>query len=91
MNTVVEICHNGQTMLAFHPGYYIQEIIDDKHTDVNQFALFTGIEFDRLNNILHGRRRLDVEDAAKLAQALQTSMQYWLNLQHTFDQLTAQA
>ena len=66
--------------IAFHPGYYINEILEEKELRPCDFALMLDIP-------IGGKQKLSIDIAAKLSNTLGTSIGYWLNLQHSYDTL----
>lgn len=76
---------------AFHPGYYIQEIIEDSGLTQADFANRLGTTPKNLSLLIRGKQSLSVDMAMKLSKMLGTSVQYWLNLQNAYDTVCAQA
>ncbi|MDO4280000.1 MAG: HigA family addiction module antitoxin [Peptococcaceae bacterium] len=75
--------------VAFHPGYYIEELIDDAGLTQEEFAKRLDTTPKTLSLLVRGKQRLSVDIAAKLSRMLGTSIQYWLNLQSAFDATVA--
>ncbi len=75
--------------LAFHPGYYIEEIIEDSGLTQEDFAKRLGTTPKNLSLLVRGKQSLSVDMALKLSRMLGTSMQYWLNLQNAYDMVLA--
>ena len=73
--------------IGFHPGYYIQEIIDNKNTSIEDFANKANIDVNTLNRILQGNQAVTEETAHCLSVATEMSTQMWLNLQSAYDKL----
>lgn len=73
--------------IAFHPGYYIQEIIDESRLTNEDFARLLDITPDNLTLLIMGEQKLSVDIAIKLSEIIGTSINYWLNLQSTYDAL----
>lgn len=84
-NKIVVKYHNN---IAFHPGYYIKEYIDEMVFTKKGFACMLGITPSTLNELVSGDRKLTTEIAYKLSELLGTSMEVWLNIQKTFDEST---
>lgn len=72
-------------ILAFHPGYYISEIIDETEITQDEFAKRLGTTPKTLSKIVNGKAKLSNEIAYKLSVMLDTSVDMWLNLQKEFD------
>ena len=76
--------------LTFHPGYYIDEIVEDRGITQADFAKRLGTTPKNLSLLIRGKQSLSVDMAMKLSKMLGTTMQYWLNLQNAFDIALAQ-
>lgn len=74
--------------IAFHPGYYIKEYIDEMGFTKKGFASLLGVTPNTLNELVSGDRKLTTDKAYKLSELLGTSMEVWLNIQKTFDEST---
>lgn len=84
MGTIIEF----KNVVAFHPGYYIAEIIEDMGISQSEFADRAGISVEMLNNLVNGRTGIASDIARKLSVMLETSVDVWLNLQSTFEEKT---
>ncbi len=71
--------------LAFHPGYYIEEIVEESGLTQADFAKRLGTTPKNLSVLMGGKQSLTVDMAIKLSRMLGTTVQYWLNLQNTYD------
>ena len=83
-------CIEYKDSLAFHPGYYIKEIIDESGLTQEDFAKRLNTTPKNLSILIRGEQSLSVDMAAKLSRMLGTSVQYWLGLQNAFDVVLAQ-
>lgn len=72
-------------IIAFHPGYYIQELIEDMEITQAEFALRLGTTAKTISEIVNGITNISNDLALKLSNMLGTSPDIWLNLQTTFD------
>ena len=77
--------------MAFHPGYYIKEIIDDESIAQEDFAKRLGITPENLSVLIRGELALSIEIANKLSKLTQTSVTYWMNIQKAYDTLLAES
>lgn len=75
--------------IAFHPGYYIKEIIENSQLTQEDFAKRLGTTPKNLSLLVRGEQSLSIDIAMKLSRMLGTSIEYWLNIQQTFDVLIA--
>lgn len=76
--------------IAFHPGYYIKEIIDNSGLTQEDFAKRLDTTPKNLSLLVRGEQSLSIDIALKLSRLLRTSTEYWLNLQSSFDALIAE-
>jgi addiction module HigA family antidote len=76
--------------VAFHPGYYIKEIIDDSGLTQADFARRLGTTPKNISVLIKGDQALSVDIANKLSRMLGTSITYWMNLQQAYDELNAE-
>lgn len=73
-------------LVAFHPGYYIAEIIEDMEMNQAEFALRMGTTTKTLSKLVNGQANLSNDLAKKLSVMMGTSVDVWLNLQTAYDQ-----
>lgn len=83
MNNYIEF----NNKIAFHPGYYIKEYIDDLGITQEEFAIRLGTTPKNISILLKGEQSLSLEIASKLSRMLGTSVKFWLNLQSEYDSL----
>lgn len=76
--------------VAFHPGYYIKEIIAESGLTQEDFAKRLDTTPKNLSILVRGEQSLSKDIAMKLSRLLGTSIGYWLNLQKTYDTLMAE-
>ena len=75
--------------IAAHPGYIIEEIIEDKGITQEEFAKKLGTTPKNLCLLLKGEQRLTVDIATKLSRMIGTSVEFWLNMQSGYDAFIA--
>ncbi|MDY5482915.1 MAG: HigA family addiction module antitoxin, partial [Clostridium sp.] len=73
-------------IVAFHPGYYVADIIEDMGISQAEFATRMGTTAKTLSNLVNGQINLSNDLAKKIAVMLGTSLEVWLNLQSAYDQ-----
>ena len=73
-------------IMAFHPGYYISEIIEDMAITQAEFAIRMGTTPKTLSQLINGQANISGDLAQKLSIMLGTDVEFWLNLQKTFDE-----
>ena len=76
--------------IAFHPGYYIKEIIDESGLTQRDFAYRLDTTSKNLSLLIRGEQSLSIDIAMKLSRMMGTSVSYWLNLQNAYDALIAE-
>lgn len=76
--------------IAFHPGYYIKEIVEESGLTQKDFANRLDTTPKNLSLLLKGSQNLSIDIAGKLSRMMGTSVEYWLNLQKTYDSLIAE-
>ena len=76
--------------IAFHPGYYIKELVEESGLTQGDFAKRLGTTPKNLSILIRGEQNLSIEMAAKLSRMLGTTTAFWLNLQQTYDEKKAE-
>ena len=76
--------------VAFHPGYYIKEIVDESGLTQEDFARRLGTTPKNLSILIRGDQGLSIDIATKLSRMLGTTIAYWLNLQQAYDENLAE-
>jgi len=72
--------------VAFHPGYYIADIIEDMEISQSEFAARMGTTAKTLSLLLSGQTNISNDLAKKLSVMMGTSAEVWLKLQNIYDQ-----
>lgn len=86
MNNYIE--YNNK--MAFHPGYYIQELVEDSGLTQEDFAKRLDTTPKNLSLLIRGEQKLSIDIAVKLARLFNNSIEFWLNLQATYDAALAE-
>ena len=69
-----------------HPGeVLLEEFLKPLDLSQNQLALSIRVPARRINEIVHGKRRVTADTALRLARYFNTSPQFWLGLQMDYD------
>lgn len=76
--------------IAFHPGYYIKEIVDESGLTQEDFAKRLDTTPKNLSLLIRGEQSLSIDIAMKLSRMIGTSVNYWLNLQNSYNALIAE-
>ncbi len=76
-----------QTVMApVHPGeILIEEYLRPLGLSQYQLAMAVKVPPRRINEIVHGQRRITADTALRLSRYLGTSERFWLNLQARYD------
>jgi addiction module HigA family antidote len=70
----------------FHPGeILLEEFLEPKGISQRAFAKQLGWTPHKLNEIIKAKRGITALTAIDLANALETTPEFWLNLQQTWD------
>lgn len=84
MKSEVVVKYNN--IVAFHPGYYIKDVIEDMDLTQEEFAIRLGIAPKELGELLSGKIKLSTNIATKLSEILGTSVGVWLNLEKSYEE-----
>ncbi len=69
-----------------HPGEVLfEEFLEPLGVTQNHLAVSIGVPPRRINEIVHGKRRITADTALRLARYFGTTDHFWLNLQTRFD------
>ena len=80
--------YNGK--VAFHPGYYIKELVEESGLTQEDYAKRLDTTPKNLSILLRGEQSLSNDIAMKLSRLTGTTIAYWLNLQKAYDTLVAE-
>ena len=81
MNSITEY----KDIVAFHPGYYIAEIIEEMGISQTEFAVRMGTTKKTVSKLVNGQANISKDLAKKLSTMLGTSVEVWQNLQNAYD------
>jgi addiction module HigA family antidote len=75
-----------EKMKPIHPGeILLEEFLKPMGLSQNQLANDIGVPPRRINEIVHGKRRVTADTALRLAHCFKMSPQFWLGLQMDYD------
>lgn len=77
--------HDGK--MAFHPGSYISDLIDDLDITQREFAKRLNTSPKTISLLVKGNYKVSPQIATSLSQFSGTSIDLWLNLQAKYDSL----
>lgn len=72
-------------LIAFHPGSYVEDIIDELNITQAEFAERLGVSPKTVSKIVNGEEGISTETANKLAKLTGVSVITWLNLQSSYE------
>jgi addiction module HigA family antidote len=73
-------------MPPIYPGeVLLEEFIRPLGTTQHRVAVAIGVPPRRINEIVHGKRRITADTALRLGRYFGTTAQFWLNLQGRYD------
>jgi antitoxin HigA-1 len=73
-------------MAPVHPGeILLEEFLEPLAVSQYQLAKEIGVSARRINEIVHGQRRITADTALRLARFFGTSERFWINLQSRYD------
>jgi antitoxin HigA-1 len=69
-----------------HPGeVLLEEFLRPLGVTQHRLAVSVGVPPRRINEIVHGKRRVTADTALRLSRFFGTTDRFWLNLQTRFD------
>lgn len=77
---------DGKKMDPVHPGEVLQEeFLGPMALSQNALGRALGVPPRRINEIVHGKRRVTADTALRLSRFFGTSPDFWLGLQMDYD------
>jgi len=77
---------SSKKMDPLHPGeILLEEFLKPMNLSQNRLALDIRVPARRINEIVHGKRRITADTALRLAKYFNMSPQFWLGLQMDYD------
>ncbi len=73
----IQPIHTGEILM--------EEFLSPLGLSQNQLANDIGVPPRRINEIVHGKRRITADTAMRLSRYFKTSPQFWLGLQMDYD------
>lgn len=77
-------------LIAFHPGQYIGELIEDYQLTQKEFAEKLEVSPMTISKLVNGEESIRNNLAQKLEKLTNISMKTWLNLQASYDRKVAE-
>ncbi len=73
-------------MAPIHPGEILaEEFLTPLGITQHKLAVAIGVPPRRINEIVHGTRRISADTALRLSRYFATSERFWMNLQGRYD------
>jgi len=74
------------TMQPIHPGeVLLADFLEPLGVTQHHLAVSIGVPPRRINEIVHGKRRISADTALRLARYFGTSDRFWITLQSRYD------
>ena len=74
------------TIAPIHPGeVLLEDFLTPLDVTQHHLAISIGVPPRRINEIVHGKRRITADTALRLARYFATTDRFWLNLQTRYD------
>jgi len=78
-------------MRAIHPGEILkEEYLEPLGMSAHALAMALRVSAPRVNDIIRQKRSVSIDTALRLARFFNTTPQFWLNLQNSYDLKIAQ-
>lgn len=77
-------------LIAFHPGSYVEEIVEDLNITQAEFAKRLDLSPKTISKLISGEDGISAVTANKLAKLTGISLQTWINLQANYDAKVAE-
>ncbi len=75
-----------ENIIAFHPGYYIADLIDELGMTQDEFSKRLGVTAKNLSDLINGKAGISAKIAKNLSLMFGTSVSVWLDLQNRYDE-----
>ena len=77
---------NPKKIDPIYPGeILLEEFLKPMNLSQNRLAMDTHVPARRINEIVHGKRRISADTALRLGRFFNNSPQFWLGLQMDYD------
>ncbi|MDJ0818323.1 MAG: HigA family addiction module antitoxin [Desulfobacterales bacterium] len=77
---------NAKRIDPIHPGeILLEEFLKPMKISQNRLAMDIHVPARRINEIVHGKRRISADTALRLGRFFSNSPQFWLGLQMDYD------
>jgi addiction module HigA family antidote len=83
------IANNIEPACPLHPGELLKEEIEYRGISQKKFAAQIGVQCTMLNEILNGKRAINVQFAMLVEAALNIDAELWIKMQTRYNMLVA--
>lgn len=78
--------NTAPAIAPIHPGEILMaEFLEPLGVTQHRLAVAIGVPPRRINEIVHGKRRITADTALRMARYFGTSERFWMNLQGRYD------
>jgi antitoxin HigA-1 len=67
------------------PGEFLLEFLQDRGVSQSELARRIHVPFQRVNDVIHGRRAVSASTALRLGKFFNMSAEFWMNAQRATD------
>jgi addiction module HigA family antidote len=67
------------------PGEFLSEFLEDFDVSQSELARRIHVPFQRINDVVHGRRAMTASTAVRLAKFFGNTAEFWMNAQLACD------
>ena len=72
--------------ISTHPGeILLKEFLEPMNLSQKSFSKQIHVSFQRINELVNGKRGITPESSKLLSKSLNTSPEFWMNLQSCYD------
>ena len=72
--------------ISTHPGeILLKEFLEPMNLSQKSFSEQIHVSFQRINELVNGKRGITPESSKLLSKSLNTSPEFWMNLQSSYD------
>jgi len=75
----------GNKMRPIHPGEILRDELEELGLSASVFAKYLSVPVNRITSILNGKRSITADTALRFSRFFDTSAEFWLNLQSSYD------
>ncbi len=81
--------HELHPATPIHPGEILRDELEARGVSQRKFASVIGVSYSVLNEVVNGKRPINIEYALKIEAAIGIPAYIWVNMQSQYDMQTA--